>query len=208
MRNIKDYFKSMLKSIITAFWIVCMVFFIASGCGDSKSDPESNDEELTELPEGNEEELTSLTGTSWKLAEIVDAETGALKELEPTETTCIKQYESRSRCFMCYTIEFEDIISDHYCSENSLSTFFTYTPGNDLSACYLVDYDVNYIQIINVGGTKAGDTEDGIFWKDFLPGEYSFSFEQGQLKLYREKGYLKDYEDNYCLIFKRLNREK
>jgi hypothetical protein len=58
--------------------IVAFLFIMGAGCDNEK-----------------ENEIVSLKGTKWKLAGIVDVQTGELKELEPKD------------CEECYTLEFD-----------------------------------------------------------------------------------------------------
>ena len=115
--------------------------------------------------------LSSLKGTKWKLAGIVDNETGVLKVLEPND------------CVECYTLTFD-----------TDSTFFTYSSYNHLGGKFVIDYDKCSFQLTDFGGTKAGEFGDGYlyvnpFWKRTIQ---SFSYMENELKLFfnENKSYL------------------
>ena len=162
---IKKSFERMQKGAVA---ILCIVFFMASSCVKSNS-----------MSAGGEKQL-SLTGTKWKLVGIVDVETGKLKALEPIN------------CEFCYMLTFDNSFTD--CSEESLSSFSTYSSRNKLGGCYEVDYETHSFKLFTFGGTRAGEIGDGYqyvnpFGKRQIQ---SFMLKKGELRLYYDenKNYL------------------
>jgi len=80
------------KNIFLSILIVFAAFFMA--CEKQPILPPIEQPVITE-PEPEPEPEFPLKGTKWKLAGIVDAQTGNLKVLEPQD------------CDRCYTLEFE-----------------------------------------------------------------------------------------------------
>jgi len=141
-------------------------------------------------------ENNTLQGTKWKLAGIVDVQTGELKELEPKD------------CEKCYTLTFDTcykiISSDTNEGLKSLGKnyFVTRSAGNELCGHYIADYVSHSFQPIFLGGTKACEWGDGWlyadpFWKNAIQ---SFSLQENELRLYYN-----DYNDiEKYLLFKPL----
>jgi hypothetical protein len=121
---------------------------------------------------------TSLKGTKWKLAGIVDTETGVLKVLEPED------------CEKCYTLTFD-----------TDTTVSTYSSFNELGGGYIVDYIKRSFQITNFGGTKAGELGDGglyvgPFWNRTVQ---SFFYKKSELRLY--------YDENRNYLLYKLQKQ-
>jgi len=87
-----------------------------------------------------EKKEQSLKGTFWKLAGIMDVQTGILTELEPKD------------CEQCYTLIF---IAD--------DTLVTWSTTNSHRGIYNMDYKTNSFNIISLLGTLVGERGDG--WK-------------------------------------------
>ena len=98
------------KNIFLSILIVFAAVFMA--CEKQPILPPIEQPVITE-PEPEPEPEFPLAGTKWKLAGIVDAQTGILKELEPI-------------CDMCYTLEFEtDTSGEGISTLNRLIFFLT-----------------------------------------------------------------------------------
>jgi len=122
----------------------------------------------------DDDQPTLLEGTKWKLAGIVDVETGNLKVLEPED------------CDKCYTLTFD-----------TKNTFTTNSASNGLSGNYKVDYEKKSIYFTNLMGTERGELGDGnLWWSFFYLIEY-FSLQENELKLYYNENF------NY-LFFKQV----
>jgi hypothetical protein len=123
---------------------------------------------------GNNDPSQSLESTKWKLASIVDTETGTLKELEPKD------------CEECYVLTFD-----------TDSSFLTFSSTNELGGGYIADYETYSFQVTCFGGTKVGEIGDGQLYARLF-GEgliQSFSVSKNELRLY--------YNDNKnYLLFK------
>ena len=112
----------------------------------------------------------NLQGTKWKLAGIVETETGDLKVLEPKD------------CVECYTLSFD-----------TKSTFSGRTASNVIA---WANYEINYItgsfRITDIIGTEMGEVGDGYLYfenlleiqyfaiKDTHPIELHFFFNDGK----------------------------
>ena len=92
------------------------------------------------------EEVLSLLNTKWKLAGIVDTETGELKELEPKD------------CEECYTIAFD---TDKTFSGRTASNIIDY-------ADYEIDYKTGGFYITNIIGTERAEIGEGYLYCDIL----------------------------------------
>jgi len=129
--------------------------------------------------------LSSLKGTKWKLAGIVDTETGVLKVLEPKD------------CVECYTLTFD---------MDSTATV--------LSIWAIYKLDLSHLDLIrdickpdNMNGVEKvclnEEAKDGISYVDsylFRAGiayTKSYKFTPKELKFYYNQ-----LENHYCLIFK------
>ena len=88
---------------------------------------------------------TSLVGIKWKLAGIVDAQTGDLTELVPTD------------CDECYTLIFD-----------ANDTFSGQITNNVIVGSYEIDYDIHALHFSNIGGTEAIDVGDGELYRQIL----------------------------------------
>ncbi len=112
---------------------------------------------------GNNPTTMKLIGTKWKLVGFYDVEKDSLKEVDPKD------------CGECYTLEF-----------NTDSIFSIFSSVNELRGEYIADYNNYSFQIIDFGGTKVGEYDDGNlyaepFWnKDFQ----IFSLRGKELKLF------------------------
>ena len=134
-------------------------------------------------------EAKSLQGTKWKLAGIVDVQTGEMKELEPKD------------CVKCYTLTFDTdnpfvgSATNEGIKSWGENYFVTFSASNELGGNYMADYESHSFQIIRFGGTKAGEMADGYlyvndtFWER---GIKSFSLQENELRLYfnENKNYL------------------
>jgi hypothetical protein len=140
-----------------------LIFFVLAGgfsCESLVEEKQTQDEVDLSENEG------SLKGTKWKLAGIVDVETGDLKVLEPKD------------CEKCFTLAFD-----------TDSTFLTYSSFNELGGNYVVDYVKHSFQITCFGGTKAGEFGEGElyvkpFWNRTVQ---SFSYKERELRLYYDE---------------------
>jgi len=115
----------------------------------------------------------------WKLVGIVDIQNNSL-----TELSCEK------RRGKCYTLLF--LTDDIFASTSSSN----YEEGN-----YNANYATNTIKIKILGGTKVGETADGMEWSNILRGHSAtidkFELKKRELKLYYNNG------KNY-LLFKSM----
>ena len=174
------------KKICKYFILIFMISTLYSCQNQIDSDSKIEDKPTTEVTEGvtnvveepteietpmEVEPSNNLVGTQWKLAGILDTQTGVLKELEPKD------------CDRCYTLTFDTDTS-----------FSTYSSSNELGGGYIVDYVKYSYQIIYFGGTKVGEWGDGPlyvdpFWKRDIQ---SFSYKENELKLFynENKNYL------------------
>ena len=145
-------------TVITTLCLVLVTFFAVSGCDKSES------------------ETNTLQGTKWKLAGIVNAQTGNLKVLEP------------KNCDKCYILTFD--------TDNSFQTF---SSTNDLQGIYMADYKTKTMQISDFGGTKIGEIGDGnLYWNhDIWHTVQTFSLQGKELRLYYN-------ENKNYLLFKSL----
>ena len=133
-------------------------------------------------------ENVTLQGTKWKLAGIVDTQTGELKELEPKD------------CVKCYTIVFgTDSVFKETSSINIEAGWYKIFTGNSTSnfiVCwYKIDYKTGAFHIYNIGGTEVGEVGDGYLYRQILLKIQSFTVKDTYLHLYYDDG------KNY-LIFK------
>jgi len=125
-------------------------------------------------------ENNTLQGTKWKLAGIVDVQTGDMKELEPKD------------CEKCYTLTFDTAhpfvssATNEGIKSLGENYFVTLSVSNELGGNYIADYTSHSFQIIRFGGTKAGEMADGDFYVDpFWNREIkSFSLQGNELRLY------------------------
>jgi len=106
-------------------------------------------------------QLSSFEGTKWKLAGIVDEQTGDIKALEP------------KNCEKCYTIEFE-----------TDSTFSTYSASNGFAVKYEINFETNDIRIVELFGTEKGEIGDGDLYLEALWDLENFSQKNNELRLY------------------------
>ena len=159
---IRNPFERMQKGTVAALCVLCVLFSFScqSKMGNSSDDP------------------ISLKGTKWKLAGIVDVETGSLKVLEPKD--CMKDNR-------CYTLIFEKLVSDM--DDNS---FITYTPSNELVGIYGIDNEDQSFFIRIAGGTKVAEHWDGPLFRNCINAVQSFSLRDKELRLYynENKNYL------------------
>ena len=107
----KNPFERKQKGAVAILCVLCVLFFMAAGCGKQRSAfnaEDENEQNLVSASKDNElvddesegDQLTSLKGTVWKLVGIVGREsannpTGALRELGPID------------CEDCYTMWFD-----------------------------------------------------------------------------------------------------
>ena len=120
-----------------------------------------------------------LAHTKWKLAGIVDVETGDLKVLEP------KKCAECDSC-KCYTLIFENIYDiDDY-------SFITHTASNELIGIYGIDNEKQTFFTGILGGTKVGERLDGPLFIKCMNAVQSFSLCENELRLYynENKNYL------------------
>ena len=87
----------------------------------------------------------SLANTMWKLAGIMDVNTGVLKELEPKD------------CEECFTLVFD--------TNNTFSGRIT---TNIITGSYYIDYETHALHFTNIGGTEAIDVGDGELYRQIL----------------------------------------
>jgi hypothetical protein len=120
------------------------------------------------------EELPDLTGTSWKLAGIVNVETGELRELEP------------KACAECFTLTF---YSGHEASGRSI------TRNARIDLLNLDPGRVRVYIYYDEGGYPDGDT-----FRTALFRTESFALTPDELKLF----YHNSYNQREYLLFKRL----
>ncbi|MDR1371189.1 MAG: META domain-containing protein [Dysgonamonadaceae bacterium] len=106
-----------------------------------------------------------LKGVSWKLDGFVDVATAKLTEAEP------------KNCKECYTLYF-----------NTDSTFTGMSSVNEIYGEFIVNVSTSAIRIVNLGGTKIGETPDGNKYMDCLEAVHSFSLTETELKLYCNDG--------------------
>jgi hypothetical protein len=125
------------------------------------------------------EQKNKLTNTKWKLAGIVDTQTGVLTELEPKD------------CDRCYTLDFD----------NTDTIVRGFTSSNSFGGTYEVDYSTHSFKIVNLARTLVGEQEDGHLYLDILYQIQSFSIlnkkKKNELWLYHND------KKNY-LLFKRI----
>jgi hypothetical protein len=129
-------------------------------------------------PQNPIDSAATFSNTSWKLAGFMNVAAGTLTEAEPKD------------CEECFTLSFE-----------TDSTFTGKSSTNELYGEYALDYQTSTIQIINLGGTKIGETPDGYKYMDSLRAIHSFSITETALKLYYNNGkeyllYVKAGESN------------
>jgi len=147
-----------------------------------------------------------LEGTKWKLAGIVNVETGDIYELAPKECICIgystgpndNNIKYAGNCAVCtsliYTIAFDDL--PHSICDEKLYSFSTYSSVNDFTACYEVNYMTRSFQIINLLGTRVGEVNgDQELYIDAIRSVQSFSLKKNELRLYYN-------DNNNYLLFK------
>ena len=144
-----------IKSL-TLLMGLCVVVLFAAGCGDKNELPPVE-------PPPPVEEPIDLTDTKWELNGIVDAQTGKLTELEPKS------------CKECYSLTFD---ADG-------TTVRSFTSIGSLKKEYEVDYTTNTISMSENKGSLLDESHaDGpLFWS-ILPTVQSFSYKNGELRLY------------------------
>ncbi|MDR2126334.1 MAG: hypothetical protein LBP63_05860 [Prevotellaceae bacterium] len=107
--------------------------------------------------ENENNEINTLKGTKWKLAGIVDTETGVLKELEPKD------------CEQCYTLDFDTDTTAHgQSSSNDIIINISKMPPT-------------------IGGTKRNESGDGHLYMDLWYDVNSYNREDNKLKFFYEK---------------------
>jgi len=109
----------------------------------------------------NDKDTYPLEDTSWKLAGVVDVETGSLTVLEPKD------------CRQCFTIRF-----------GRNSTFTGHSSINDLSGTYEIDHKKKTFHFVTIGGTRINETGDGDLFMAALWLVQSFSLQENTLRLY------------------------
>ena len=136
-------------------------------------------------------ETTTLRGTKWKLAGVVDAQTGVIKEFEP------------KKCVDCYTLTFR---GDSIFSARSISEYMTLDlseldlfsiSGISDNAC-LPNCTEQWSSFWN--WNEIGDDlyyEDGCFFRCIMAHTESYNITNDELKLY-----FVYQEKNYYLLFK------
>ena len=163
--------------------VILCVFFIVTGCENSKESDENSDNgvEPTSLIDP-----MSLIDTRWKLTGIIGVETEVFRELERQQS-----------CDICYTLSFETD-SVYYDGTNAVQAgwhyrFNGYSSKNILSCPYRIDYETGAFQIIHMGGSEAGEVPDGQLYKDALYDVQSFTLQNNELTLYynNKKNFLK-----------------
>jgi hypothetical protein len=139
-----------------------------------KEEPEEPDEPIIEEPcplgEENINEV-SLKGTKWKLAGVVEVETGNFRELVPYY--CIWDFKPD-----CFTFEFDtDTYARGRVVVNVMSMHFNFSHTN------------GSIIPIYIGGTKDGDigVEDVQICNNALWRVYSYSVNEDSLKLFFDR---------------------
>ena len=159
--SLKNPFANRQKVMLATLCMVCTLF--AWSCQSNM--------------EGNGEELTSLEGTKWKLAGIVNTQTGKLEVL------------NSKNCADCYTLTFvtdtkaEVFVEDYPSSRQKM----------ELDISLLGEYVINFEDIPHL--------EDYVPYKFvsslYSPHTKSYSVTSNELKFINEI-------DNYYLLFKRL----
>ena len=141
--------------IMRKYFLLTVVLLLTCACG---SEPEAP----------SKPEAGYLTGTKWKLAGIVDIETGELTELEPKD------------CAPCFTLSFD-----------TDGTFSIYSPVGVYGGCYSADYEIDSLLFSLALGPSlisllSDETDDAaLFVRNFWGGRRRpFSFQKNELKLY------------------------
>ena len=154
--------------------VLCLVvvgLFVAYSC-DKPDTPSDGDGKDSIKP------VLSLEGTKWKLAGIVDVETGSMRVLEPQD------------CDYCYTLVFADNFTSLPIKDtviNGTDTIFCkyyYANGRScFNQMWLLSLDPIYF-----GYTKAGECGDGEAYFNALWKVNSYAFNKNELKcFYKEK---------------------
>ena len=146
--------------------LLIFVLFLMSyafGCSPPNEKVDKDDTAQTnEDINGGNEQAKSLTTSQWKLAGVVDIETGALSLFH--EQNC-----------ECYTLTFD-----------TDSTFSTYAFCNELvSGIYKVDFENNSFQIVHFDRSLDGVYGSDLFTRPFCEKSIqSFSLHENELKLF------------------------
>ena len=189
---IKNTFDGVQKVKVATLCVVCILFFMAAGCGEQRSafvaeDNEQNpvsavqdneneeNNEPSPLVKGDDEsegdQLTSLKGTVWKLAGKFDTRTGVLQKLEPQD------------CVDCFTLWFD---TEYTVTVINISTRLkldlrSLNPPDAMDKemqCDLYDKD---------GKINCADTDD---FRRSIQLTRSYSVTDEELKLWAEHSYL------------------
>jgi hypothetical protein len=155
-----------MKKHILIFAASCIIIGFFSACEKAKQCEKIETDIIID------ECQSTLENTNWKLVGFVDIETGCLKKAEPTD------------CNSCYTLNFK-----------ADSILFGHTSTNSFNAAYIVDYDMNSIQIKVLLSTTVGEMGDGYLYDSILDKVQFFILQMDELRLY--------YNDkNNYLLFK------
>jgi hypothetical protein len=148
------------RGTVATLCIVLMVLFLTTGC----EKPHLND-------------TIQLQGTKWKLAGIVDVQTGELTVLEP------------ANCTECYTLTFDtdSTMSGHSTANDLILEIVTMSSNPGLNIC-----TISRIGML----TKINERGDGSLYLDILYCVNSYIQEDSNLKFF----YTKDNKTSYLLF--------
>ena len=168
---------------------------------DVATDAKDGEKDPTSL-----EEPTSLNGTKWKLAGIVDTQTGDM--MEPDEPDCKVRrmgwgsLDSNTMVVLeeweCFSLEFKNDGWVHLATSSNYG-WSMYTV--DVSV-FEKDKDIllRSIQLVP-GGTKIGETDFGYLFVKALSTVKFFSLKENELRLYYN-------DNNNFLLFKSLKNHE